>query len=474
MTIGINPNLTAFAPGQNGAAWAYPNFFTDESTNGWAKYAWYYRYRSVYQEKLSLDFVKQFILPDGQIDAMHDGKMVSATRTDSNPSWKISVRYTGYPDDTEITIPGVEGDFPYMLFFDTFPPNNTFKAGDIIAGKVAVPEGIQVEVMQAQQTYYMQFVPTLDRFADYIRKKVNTEVSLKIGEDVAQGDMVACASPHWTEGYLGNQMKEIVNNCVSKNAWSIKQMVQTKPAILYIVSQSTWNMFHNAFGNFVDPGIISEHPVDQSYTLLRETTQPDKPVYINFDFDIEGVRYQCKTRLVITPHFSFTTNFFPQYRLSPDDFTTVSAMPGFQEAITPENGFTILDADPDHPKYYREIQLQSNTAAGSREKLKQNNPDLYNKLEPYFYDAHAMMASVLEQMYDSGELGYDEKTHNLKRAEGACRFCNNQYWQFPNECRYGKTTLTPPPPGYLEKVADYIAKNGKPHSTKPNLNLLNY
>lgn len=474
MTIGINPNLTAFAPGQNGAGWAYPNFSSDENTNGWAKYAWYYRYRSVYQEKLNFDFVKKFILAEDQIVAQHDGKVVSATRTDASPTWKISVRYSGYSDDTEITIPGVAGDFPYMLFFDTFPPNNAFNAGDVIAGKVAVPEGIQTEVLQAQQGYYMQFVPTLHQFQEYLKQKGHTDAILNIGEDVAQLDMVACASPHWTEGYLGNEMRLIVNNCVSKNAWAIKQLVQTKPSILYIVSEASWNMFHNAFGKFVDPGLISEKPIDQSYTLLRETTQPGKPVYINFDFEIDGTRYQCKTRLVITPHFSFATNFLPQYRLSPDDFSAVASLPGFQASITPENGFTIVSADPKHPNYFREIQLQTNTADVSRAKLKQNEPDLFNRLELFYYDSHALMSSVLKEMYDAGELSYDNTTHNLSRTEGACKFCNNQYWKFENECRYGKTAITPPAPGFLEKVAAYIIENGNPFQLKENLNLLKY
>src|SRR6266849_6810194 len=44
MTIGINPNLTAFAPGQMGAAWCYPNFSDDQEADLWAKYAYYYRY----------------------------------------------------------------------------------------------------------------------------------------------------------------------------------------------------------------------------------------------------------------------------------------------------------------------------------------------------------------------------------------------------------------------------------------------
>jgi nucleoside phosphorylase len=461
MTIGINPNLTAFAPGQNGAAWAYPDFSSDDNTNAWAKYAWYYRYRSVYQEKLTLDFIKKYILPDGQIIAAADGKIISAPRPDENPSWSIKVQYTGHADETTITLPGAVGDFPYVLLFDTFEPTNTFSAGDVLAAKLAVPGGIQTEVYQEQQGYYMQFVPTLAQFQDYLREKGHTKASLRIGEDVSQLDMVACASPHWTEGFLGNELKTVVNNCVSKNAWAIKQFVQSKPAVLFIVSESSWNMFNEAVGKFVEPGKISAYPADQSYTLLRETTNLNNPVYINFDITIDGIPYKSKTRLVITPHFSFNTNFLPQYRLSPADFATVSALPGFDTSINSEAGFTILPADPAHPAYYREIQLQTASAEKSRDTLKQNNPDLFNRLEPFYYDAHALMAAVLKKMYDDGELSYDDTKNYLNRTAGACRFCVNQYWQLPNECRYGKNTETPPPPGYLEKVAAYIAANGK-------------
>ena len=41
MTIGINPNLTAFLPGQTGASWAYPNFADTKTASAHAKYAWY-------------------------------------------------------------------------------------------------------------------------------------------------------------------------------------------------------------------------------------------------------------------------------------------------------------------------------------------------------------------------------------------------------------------------------------------------
>lgn len=462
MTIGINPNLTAFAPGQNGAAWAYPNFTSDDNTNEWAKYAWYYRYRSVYQEKVSFDFIKKYILPDGAVYAPHDGKVTNAPRPDDNPSWSFSVRYEGFATDNVISLNAAKGDFPYMLFYDTMGATSEFKAGDIIAGKVAVPEGIQLEIMQEQQSYYMQFgYPLLD-FQNYLKAKGITSANLHIGEDVSQIDMVACASPHWTQGFLGNQMETIVDNCVSKNAWVVKQFVQSMPAVLFIVSESSWKMFYSIFGKFVEPGKISEHPADQSYTLLRETSRPNDPVYVNFDFTIDGIAYKSKTRLVITPHFSFNVFFLPQYRLSPDKFKEIAALTDFQNAMIPNNGFTILPEDIKHPDYYREIQMQTDTAAESKKKLKENYPDLYHQLEPFYYDAHKSMAAVLINMYDNHELTYDETKQYLSRTGGACKFCVNQYWQFPLGCKYDKPAEQSPPAGFLEKVAAYIVENGKP------------
>ena len=460
MTIGINPNLTAFAPGQNGAAWAYPNFSSDDNTNEWTKYAWYYRYRSVYQEKLSFDFIKKYILEEDRIIATEDGEITSVSRPDENPSWTFNVRYKGHASDTSYTVPGKIGDFPYMLLYDTFEPTNAFKAGDVLAGKLAVPEGITTEIYQATQGYYMQFVPTLKSFQDYLISKGHTGANLAIGEDVSQLDMVACASPHWTEGFLGNQMELVVNNCVTKNAWAIKQFVQTKPAILYIVSESSWNMFKKAYGNFVDQGKISDHPKDQSYTLLSETTKLDNPVYINFDFTVDGKQFQCKTRLVITPHFSFNTNFLPQYRMSRTEFDTLSQLPNFSDAITIANGFTILQEDTKNKYAYREIQLQNDTYEQSRANLKQNYPDLYNTLEPFYYNAHEMMSSVLNDMYDKGQLTYDDTNNYLNRTEGGCKFCVNQYWQFPAGCKYGKPSEANESAAFLESVANYIIQNG--------------
>jgi len=472
MTIGINPNLTAFLPGQTGAAWCYPNFSSDNDTNAWAKYAWYYRYRSVYQERFTLDFAKNFILAEGRIYATRNGYVVSGNRPDDNPAWTLTVRYEGDAADTVLSLPGKLGDFPYVMLFDAYPPNNAFKAGDVIAGRVAVPQGIQAEVMQQQQGYYMQFVPVLQQLQDTLHRDGHPSASLRIGEDVCQLDMVACASPHWNAGFLGGSKEsiaKIVDNCVSHNAWAIKQMVQTRPAILYIVSVQSWNMFHASFGAHVrrDPP-LSQYPIDNDFTLLRETVDPEHPAFIDFDATIDGQQYKSRTRLVVTPHFSYNTNFLPQYRISPAQWQILQQTePGLVNALTAANGFTIVPPDPKYPNSYLVVQLPADAtrAAVVRAWLQQQFPSAYEALQPDYYDPHAMMASVLEGMYSQGVLSWKDKgdgTGYLDRTEGACRFCVNRHWQFPNECRYSKTQEPPPPSGFLEKVAERIVATGKP------------
>src|SRR5580698_3057879 len=128
MTIGINPNLTAFLPGQTGASWCYPSFSSDGGTDSWTKYAYYYRYRSVYQERFDLKFAEQFVAPQGRIVAQKSGRMVGADIPSDAPAYKITVRYDGDSVDTVIDLPGTLGEPRYVLLYDTVAPNNRFAA----------------------------------------------------------------------------------------------------------------------------------------------------------------------------------------------------------------------------------------------------------------------------------------------------------------------------------------------------------
>jgi hypothetical protein len=473
MTIGINPNLTAFAPGPTGASWAYPNFQDDPVTDLWAKYAYYYRYRTVFQERFDLDFVKQYLVADEQVVAPRAGQVVSAVRPTSAPSYEVRVLYDGDPQDTVITLNRDLGTPRWVLLVNFRAPNNRFAAGDVIAARLNVPAGQDVDVHRDQVGYYEQFVPVLGQFNALLQSSGHPNANLRIGEDVCQLDMVACASPHWNPGFLGGtdaSEQTIVDNCVGKNAWAMKQLVQTRPAILYLVGESTWHMFRDAFGALVTRDVpLSPDPVDNAFTLLSETCDPAHPAYFKLDVTVDGAPYSLSTRVVITPHFSYSTNFEPQIRLAP---TTWQALQQNDAAcakfLTTDPRIVYVPgqkADED----YTGFLIQSD-AAGLLTQIDADYPASAALLRAGFYDPHAMMSGILAEMYAAGQLSYGAvapgAVEALTRTDGPCRFCVNDRWQFPEGCPYGKPEEPPLPPGYLESVAEAAVASGGALPTK--------
>lgn len=471
MTIGINPNLTAFAPGRQGTSWCYPHFTNDDKTDPWTKYAYYYRYRSVYQECFDLKFVEEFLLPDGKVNATKAGYITSALRPTDAPGYSITVRYDGDKQDTTINLQRDLGTPRWVLLYDAHGPNNRFAAGDTIAARLNVPEGHETEVMREQIGYYEQFVPTLDAFQETIRRSGHPKASLGMGEDVCQLDMVACASPHWNPGFLGGTTASentIIDNCVAKNAWAMKQLVQTNPAILFLVGESTWSMFRNAFGALVHrKPPLSTKPPDYAFTLLRETTDLDHPTYIEFETKIDGKKYELKTRLVITPHFSYSSNFLPQWRLSPDDWTSLQkSEPAVAQLL--QNDRRIAYQAPASGSFASFSMQKAGDAAAILLQIKKLSKSAAKLLTANYYEAHAMMAAVLDAMLKKGALSYGKAgdIEALRRTEGACKFCVNDHWKFPLGCPYGKPDEPSPKPGYLEKVAAAFVAAGKTERRK--------
>jgi hypothetical protein len=468
MTIGINPNLTAFAPGQTGASWCYPNFSSDAGGDLWSKYAYYYRYRSVYQERFELDFIKPFLLDAPRIVASRPGVVVSADRPTDAPSFTLKVRYDGDFVATPIELSRELGTPRWVVLFDAVPPNNRFVAGDTLAAKLDVPAGETVQLYRQQVGYYEQFVPVLSRFEATLHAAGHPDARLAMGEDVCQLDMVACASPHWNPGFLGGSSaseREIVANCVTRNAWAIKQLVQTRPAVLYLVGEATYNMFHNAIGALLqrDPP-LSADPADGAFTLLHETTDPAHPCYLAFTTEIDGTAYELRTRLVVTPHFSYATNFMPQLRLAPATWAQlqIDDVPCAQFLRSDERITYVPGAEADA---YAEFLLHRDSA-GVLANLAARFPASAATLEASFYDPHAMMAGVLDAMYTGGDLSYGPvgggSAQALARTDGSCRFCVNERWQFPLGCPYDKPAEQPPPPGFLEQVAQSLTTAGRP------------
>jgi hypothetical protein len=466
MTIGINPNLTAFSPGQKGASWCYPDFTSDDNTDKWTKYAYYYRYRSICQECFSLEFIKSQLLPEGQVIAEDSGTVVSAYRNSDSPNYMVYVQYDNSVEETKIPLERNLGEPRYVLLFDTFAPNNRFEKGDIIAAKLNVLPGQSVEVYQQKEEYYQQFIPTLEQFEHYLQYKGHN-AHLHMGEDVCQLDMVGCASPHWSPDYLGGTYQSedtIITNCVSANAFAIKQIVQTEPVVLFLVGESSYNMFKDAFGKYImiDPPLPT-HPEDGAFTLFRATTDLDNPCLFSFSTTIDGITYSITTQIVITPHFSYDSNFLPQFRMSSDDWDA------FKTDYYDCYRFLITDykrvkyVPPEKEGYYMALELIED-AKGVLADLKKEYPDALSVLMNYFYNAHTTMAEVLCNLYSKNKLTYTDGTNSsgyLTRTEGSCHFCVNNHWEFPLKCPYKKTTEKPPPLGFLEKVAEEIVAGGK-------------
>jgi hypothetical protein len=463
MTIGINPNLTAFLPGQNGASWCYPSFSSDGGEDSWTKYAYYYRYRSVYQERFDLEFARRFLLSEGRIVASKAGQVTAALRPSSAPGYKIKVRYAGDSRDTTINLPGKLGSPPYVLLFDTAPPHNRFKKGDVIAARLDVPGGQRAQIYAQQIGYYERMVPVLRRFEAFLRRKGHA-AKLRVGEDVGQLDMVACASPHWGPPWLGgstDSVRSIIANCVEDNAWAIKQLIQTRPAVLFLVGESSFNMFSHAFGQLIksDPPLPAR-PQDGAFTLLRATTDPAHPCLFEFAGTFDGHRYAISTRLVVTPHFSYGANFRPQFRMS------ASAWRSFRKKFAACAKF--LQSDPrlaPAPKggTFVGFEIRKNVKQVLAS-IRKRSPAASAQLSSGFYDANVMMESVLEDLYAKQKLSFvsagDKDGGYLSRNDGPCSFCDNRHWTFPKGCPYGKPKEPLLPAGLLNKAAAQIIRSG--------------
>lgn len=465
MTIGINPNLTAFAPGQQGTSWVYPSFTSDNGTDAWTKYAYYYRYRSVYQEHFDLDKVKQYLLPEGQIMAEKGGTLHSAQRTSESPNYDIEVLYDGDSEPTKISLQRELGSPRYVVLYNHFPPNNRFEKGDVIAGRLNIPAGLDMEVWQGLIGYYEQIVPALTYFEDFLAAQGCDHPKLAVGEDVCQLDMVACASPHWNEAYMGGQLQTVVNNCVSKNAWAMKQLVQTKPVILFLVGEASYNMFHGAFSKLLHRNQpLSAHPEDGAFTLFRETLDDADPTHFEFSTSIDGKPYSISTRIVVVPHFSYDTNYVAQFRMSGSDWDDFKEKyPDCVSFFEQDEGY-IKVVKPQEEGYFWAVQILKDVG-GVLDRMKAKYPAALESLWPFYYNPHKQMADVLGHLYSEKKLGYTNNASGtgglLNRTEGSCHFCVNSHWEFPLGCPYDKTKEPPPPQGFLQEVAKQIIAAGR-------------
>ena len=452
MTVGINPNMTSYFPSPTGARWSYPNFSKD------ARYAYYYRHHNVYQESLDIDFIKDNVVEGSAIVAEKDGWLLGVDRCSDHRWLLLTIQYDGEDELQEMEVAWTD-NLRFVVFAERSyyvdPGKPGFKKGDIIGGKIDGLEKDNVQIYENSTGYYQRYVYVLEIFKKLVGGTL-ADAPLSIAEDVAQHDMIACASPGWSSKY-DIPTEKITGNCVMDHGFLVAQLIQSKPKVIVIVGGSSLEMFARVFGPFmkdldyqyeVTDGIgKSKMIIKETYQLLKETTEREKFLHIKID------DFELKSRIVISPHFSYSANFVEQSRLSAPAWKAFEsdfyedAQILIKEDRVKENNWNdiipirIYGKDDD-------IQEKLSTAA-------------WNVLMAYYYDPLLMLAEVLQQEYNAGRLPFDSTIDHLKRPEGSCRFCLNELWKFPEGCPYGKEKETPPAAGELEEIVKQVIDTGK-------------
>lgn len=413
MTIGINPNLRAFFPGPKGARWAYPYF------DNIAQYAEYFRYRTIHQESFSLEFLMQHIIAGSEISAQQDGILLNAKIDNRTSQVTLTLKYDGQAQTQEIVL---ERDHEVLRpnAKRTSQAASRFSQGDIIAAQIDLPAGTPGEIHQEPETYYQRFETIL---ANFVTKTGLENSLLEMGEDVCQGDMVACASPGWGDDYLfDEERKGIVEECVIKRRYLALQLMQSRPACVVFSGKSALNMFIKTFPDAITPAL--DLSVD-TYDLLRKCAAEE--VWL----EVETPSGPFKARVVLSGHFSWKSNFFAGSRFSPTQWQEFEE--NYPDAVqklvaTPKIVQRLWDGAM--------LVFIRNEGAPTREELG-NAP--WQVLMDQYLDPPDLMADVLTQEYDQGRLSYNSTTRHLERTDGPCEFCDNSVFSLPGGCGYDKT-----------------------------------
>jgi hypothetical protein len=432
MTIGINPNMTAWFPYTSSASWIYPAFSKKE------RFAYYYRHFTLYQESLSADFVRTHLSadPKERLIAEDDGYITASSRENSHNYIQLAVRYRGRLTDNFYELVWKPEERWVVVQNGGYPdkPESWFKKGDTLAGRFDPPTEGTAEIYENAAGYYQRMVPVLERF----KKLTNLDaVNLTIGEDVAQHDMVACASPGW-QSKFDMPMDRIAYNCVSSKGYMVSQFVQSQPAFVVMVSSSALAMFRSVFGPFMtmkEDGDI--------YQMLVETCR--RPTYVAID--IGPVKF--RSRIVVSPHFSYPDGFLPGARMSDDAWKAFADDYRADRELLEKNKRVTPDPLAMPGPYLIKLAPKDDLRAG----LSVAGQAV---LDGHYVDPFQLLAQAMADEYKSGTITFDPKTGHLGRGKGPCKFCINDQWQFPEGCVYGKPDEAPLPPGQLEDAVKAI------------------
>ena len=417
MTIGINPNMTAYFAGEAATSWTYP-WFSREQT-----YAYYYRHATIYQESFPLDALKDCIIPGTEIFAEDSGTL-KIERNFSHRWMHFEFMY----DSSEKPVHIEQAWLPQERLVVFNQGNNVddnlserrIEKGDLVAAKIKPKENMDTELYANKVGYYERLQPVLQHFNHHLNEQGYTECSLKMGEDVSMHDMVGCASPGWSTTY-DIPRERIADNCVNEKRYMIDQLLQSQPKLLFVVSNSSLAMFADGVskaGGNIDLDFAERDVFD----LLEETCKQRRT--LSWSDDNESI----SARVIVTPHFSYADNFKPQSRFRMDAWDIFCRQ-------YPRDAQTLSD---EHRVAIREGEMFMSVKISCDDEIKQRiSLAAWKLLMDYHYDPYQLINDALLNEQQMFPLITNKSACHLDRTPGECSFCVNSKWTFPEGCEYG-------------------------------------
>ncbi|MEM6987142.1 MAG: hypothetical protein AAF499_11450 [Pseudomonadota bacterium] len=433
MTVGINPNMTGFFPSAGSGRWSYP-WFRDRAT-----YAYYYRHATIYQESFGAESIEAGVVPGSEVRAPITGRL-EVKRSQCHRWMEFRFFAEDQPENADVPTAVIERDWPADDVFTVFAENTQHRklgadrlaasrqpnyikveAGDLVAALTS-PQATQGVDLYANKTgYYEQFMPTLARFGDFLNRSGFENANLSMGEDVSMNDLVACASPGWGDQY-DIPRERIADNCAKHKHFALDQIVQSQPALIVVVSDSSLTMFDLAVRaaggelelDFADKDI---------YALLRETRE--RACHMRLPLATGEV---ISSRLLVVPHFSYSDNFNEQSRFTRRAYELFCAQyPIDAEALSDAKRIRARADDN-----YISVDLQAN-----EDPLQDTlSKAAWATLMAYHYQPQELMFETLVDEHERRPLISDVNAEHLERDPYSCQFCDNTHWQFPEGCEY--------------------------------------
>ncbi len=405
MTIGINPNMTAYFASQHSATWAYPDFQKEQT------YAYYYRHATIFQESVSQGDVRSMIVPGTELFAEEDGVLVSVNRSQSHRWLLMEVGYK------------TKGVQRYEMAWS--PSERTvilvgesFKKGDCLLANIVSEPGREVDIYANGTGYYQRLLPILADFKSAIGQ---ADSAIAIGEDISMHDMVACASPGWNPRY-DIPMERIAHNCVNEQQFLFDQLLQSRPAVILIVSTSSLEMFAGSV-KALGGSLSLDYQERDVFDLLRETCEREHWVKV-----VKGEQ-SFTARFIVTPHFSYQDNFVPQARFALTAWEAFEKVyPNTVQLLKEENRVGKVD---DHG--FLSIQINQHDPLAT-----EISEAAWQELMGRYCEPNVLIVGALKHEFSQQRLVFNEETGHLDRAGGSCAYCVNEQWRFPEGCPYGK------------------------------------